>query len=179
MPLEEDEGGRAPCRPLGLKEQAVEAAVFLFLIIPSMVFSFFAMRRGGFTFVLLASGTILRDLALVSLICYFLWRNGEGLHSIGWRFQKAGREAALGVVLFIPFFLGAGLLGAALREAGLSVPSRPPSALLPERDLGGLLLAFTLAFVVAIAEETIFRGYLFLRFKAITRGRRWLCFSRH
>ncbi|NKE70071.1 CPBP family intramembrane glutamic endopeptidase [Candidatus Manganitrophus noduliformans] len=170
VPSEEDEFVSAPGRPLGLKVQKIEAAVFLFLVVPSMIFSFYSSRQAGLSFALMASGTILRDLALVSLIFYFLWRNAEPVDWIGWRFDRFGREAALGVALFIPFFFGAALLGSALQEAGLSAPSTPPTAFLPERTAGQMLLALALVIVVAVAEETIFRGYLLLRFTAITRN---------
>ena len=53
------------------KEQFFEVAVFLFLIVPSLVLSFFAVQQGTMSFVLVAISTILRDLALVSLILFF------------------------------------------------------------------------------------------------------------
>ena len=52
-------------------EQLVEVSIFLFLIVPSMVLSFFAVKQGTLSFVLVAFATILRDLALVSLILFF------------------------------------------------------------------------------------------------------------
>lgn len=155
--------------PVGLKEQAVEVTVFLFLIVPSMIFSFFALKQGMLNFVLMASGIVLRDLALMNLIFYFLWRNREAIGAVGWKFERAGREMLLGVALFIPFFIGTGMLGALLRDVGLSVPSTPPSAFLPGKNAGEMFLAVILVLVVAIAEETIFRGYLLLRFTALTR----------
>jgi hypothetical protein len=59
----------------GRKEQCVELLVFLFLIVPSMVLSFFAVKQGSLGFVLVAVATICRDLGLVSLILFFMWRN--------------------------------------------------------------------------------------------------------
>lgn len=70
--------------PVGQKEQLLEVLVFLFLIVPSMVLSFFIIRRGSLGFVFTAFSVILRDLALVSLILFFLWRNGEPLEGLGW-----------------------------------------------------------------------------------------------
>ena len=167
-PSEEDRVATPQDRSFGLKDQAIEVAIFLLLIVPSLIFSFFAMRQGALSFVLMASGTILRDLALMGLVLYFVWRNGEGFGAVGWKFQEAGREVALGLALFIPFFLGTAWLGTALKDAGLSAPSTPPVALLPGRNIGEMLLACILVSVVAVAEETIFRGYLLLRFTAIT-----------
>lgn len=68
-------------RPISLQsgptERFVELAVFLFLIGPSMVLSFFAVKQGSLGFGLVAVATIFRDLALVSLVLFFLWRIGR------------------------------------------------------------------------------------------------------
>jgi membrane protease YdiL (CAAX protease family) len=152
------------------KEQAVELVVFLFLIVPSMILSLFVVRQGGLSFVLTAVATILRDLGLVSLILFFLWRNGESVERIGWTLRRAGREAALGVALFIPFVFGAALLEQGLLRAGLSRPATPLPSFLEARGGSEFLLAAVLVAVVALAEETIFRGYLMLRFQSLLRG---------
>ena len=132
-----------------------------------MVFSFFAIRQGSLSFVLVAFATILRDLGLVSLILFFVWRNGEPINWVGWTFKNSWKEIGLGIGLYIPFFIAAGFLERALQVAGLSVPSIPlPSV--AAKGMGELLLAIGLVAVVAMAEETIFRGYLILRLKAIT-----------
>jgi len=152
---------------LSWTEQLVEVSVFLFLIVPSMTLSFFAVKQGSLSFVLVAFATILRDLALVSLILFFLWRNGEPINWIGWTFKNGWKEIGLGIGLYIPFFIAAGFLERALQVAGLSVPSTPlPSV--AAKGMGELLLAIALVAVVALGEETIFRGYLILRLKAIT-----------
>jgi uncharacterized protein len=153
-----------------VKEQAVEVAVFLFLIVPSMVLSLFAVRQGNLSFVLAAVATIFRDLGLVSLILFFLWRNGENVERVGWSLRHAGREAALGVALFVPFVFGATLLERGLLRVGLSRPATPLPSFLQARSAAELLLAVVLVAVVALAEETIFRGYLMLRFQAVLRG---------
>ena len=149
-------------------EQLVEVSIFLFLIVPSMVLSFFAIKQGSLSFVLVAIATILRDLALVSLILFFVWRNGEPVSWIGWKFKNLWQEIVLGIGLYIPFFVAAGLFENALRVAGLSVPSTPLPSFMAARGMGELLLAAILVVVVALAEETIFRGYLILRLRAIT-----------
>jgi hypothetical protein len=48
-----------------------------------MALSFFAVKQGALSFVLVAFATLLRDLALVSLILFFIWRNGESVNNIG------------------------------------------------------------------------------------------------
>jgi membrane protease YdiL (CAAX protease family) len=149
------------------KEQIAEVSVFLFLIVPSMIISFFVVKQGSIGFVLIALSSIFRDLALVSLILFFLWRNGEAPDAIGWRFKNTGKEAVLGMWLFIPFFFGAGLLEKGLRMVGFSVPATPLPSLIAEKNTAEFLLAAVLVVVVALAEETIFRGYLILRFKNV------------
>ncbi len=162
------EGGRGSLA--SRKEQIAEVSVFLFLIVPSMVFSFFIVKQGGMSFVLIALSTILRDLALLSLIIFFLWRNGETLDAIGWRLRSVGKEAVLGLWLFIPLFFGAGLLEYILHTIGFSAPSTPLPSLIAKKSTFELLLAPILVVAVALAEETIFRGYLIMRFKNITKS---------
>jgi membrane protease YdiL (CAAX protease family) len=74
----------------------------------------------------------------------------------------------LGVILFIPVFFCVGLLENALRAIGFSAPSTPLPSFLTTRGIGETLLAAVLVMVIALEEETIFRGYLILRFEAIT-----------
>ncbi len=150
------------------KEQVVEVCVFLFLIVPSMALSFFAIKQGGLNFLVVAISAILRDLALVSLILFFIWRNHEPATWIGWTLKNGRKEISVGILLFIPFTLGTGLLEKGLQAIGLSAPSTPLPSFLTARGTVEFLLALVLVVIVALAEETIFRGYLILRFKAIT-----------
>jgi membrane protease YdiL (CAAX protease family) len=150
------------------RKNRVEVSVFLFLIVPSMVLSFFAVKRGSLSFGLVAYSVILRDLALVSLILFFLWRNKESIHWIGWSLRNGLKEVGLGIALFLPFSLGTSLVESLLRAAGLSAPVTPLPSFLTAKGLAESLLAVVLVTVVALAEETIFRGYLILRLKAIT-----------
>jgi membrane protease YdiL (CAAX protease family) len=160
----EDEGESRP----GRREQLFEVGVFLFLIVPSMVTSFFIVKQGSAGFVITAFATIFRDLALVSLVLLFLWRNRESVRRIGWTFRDGWKEVAIGVLLAPVIFYGAGFLDEALQSAGLSGPSNTQQpGFLQAVGAGELVLAFVLVVVVAIAEETIFRGYLMLRFKGI------------
>ena len=159
--------------PKSQKVQLLEVSVFLLLIVPSMVLSFFVIRQGSLGFVFTAFSVILRDLALVSLILFFLWRNGEPLEQLGWNFKNGWKDVALGIGLFLPVFLAAGWLDNALQAAGFSAPATPMPSFLEARGRAELLLAFFLVVLVAIAEETIFRGYLLLRFRAINLSLPW------
>ncbi len=158
------EAGAGP----GRKLQFLEVLVFLPLIVTSMALSFFANRKGSMSFELVASATILRDLALVGLVAFFLWRNNEPLSRIGWNLRTARKEIALGAILFFPLLLATNFLEQMLQLAGLSAPSTPLPQFLTAKGWAEFALAFLLVVVVAIAEETIFRGYLILRFQAVT-----------
>ncbi|MCL4541976.1 MAG: hypothetical protein M1396_06535, partial [Chloroflexi bacterium] len=145
-------------RSLGRREQLLEVLVFLFLIGPSMVLSLLAFQHAKATFVFVAWAVMLRDLALVCLILFFIWRNDEPRRSIGLTFRNGWREIGLGLILYVPFFLIADLTERAFRASGLSVPSGPaPSFLVPVGTADFVLASFL---VVAISEETMFRGYL-------------------
>ena len=149
------------------REQKIEVSIFLFLIAPSMAFSFFAIKQGTISFLLTATATILRDIALVALILFFIWRNRESVKMIGWTKRNGFREAAIGALLFIPMFYAAGFLDQLLVTIGFSSPSTPMPSL---EATGGILesiLGLILVIIVAISEETIFRGYLLLRFNNI------------
>jgi len=150
------------------REQLFEVLVFLLLIVPSLAFSFFIAPSQG-SFVLTAIATIVRDLGLLALVLFFVWRNGETLHRLGWTPRTFWLEVGIGLGLFIPFTLSAGLLQQALTRLGLTAPTEMPAFLLP-RGAGQIALALLLVAVVAVAEETIFRGYLLLRFNKVTRS---------
>jgi len=154
-------GGGSP----GRRVQSVELGVFLFLIVPSMVLSFAVTRQGQVSFVPVAIMTILRDLALVSLVLFFIWRNGEPFARLGWVFRNRRADVLIGVLLFVPIFLGTALLDRGLQSLGFSAPATPQPTFLEVRGLAEGALALVLVSVVALAEETIFRGYLILRFR--------------
>ena len=152
------------------KVQEAEVAVFLLLIVPSMVLSLFAIRQGQLSFVLMATATIFRDVGLVGLILFFIWRNGESVSRVGWTWRHPLRELIIGVVCFVPVFFGAALIERVLLRAGLSAPATPLPSFLKEQGPAEAVLAVLLVTVVALAEETIFRGYLLLRFQTLLRS---------
>ncbi len=165
------EGG-TPVRPNEEEQnrrwQVVEVLIFLALIVPSTVLGTFVYRQERVGFTLVAWATLSRDVALVALILYFLWRSGEPLRALGWRFRWA--DVLLGVVLFPVVAFAASLLGVALRAAGLSAPSPATLTFLRPHGPAELALAVVLAVVVAVAEETMFRGYLLLRLRNLGAG---------
>jgi membrane protease YdiL (CAAX protease family) len=153
------------------KSRLYEVSVFLLLIVPSMALSFFAVKQGALSFELVAWATIMRDVGLVCLILYFLWQNGEPAERMGWYFEQFWKEFAIGLSLFVPLYIGAGLLEDILQKAGLSLPATPvPSYLIPG-DIPKLVLAVLLVTVIGVAEETIFRGYLIMRFRDLNTGK--------
>lgn len=136
-----------------------------------MAFSFVMGGGAGADtgFAITAVASILRDLALMGLVFFFLWRNGEPLTHVGWDLRSWGREAGLGALLFIPFIIGVGLVQSFLQRLGFTVIEQPP----PGLTVGGggeIFLALVLLVVVAVSEETIFRGYLISRFGALTKS---------
>lgn len=151
--------------------QLIEVCVFLFLITPSFALSFYSGTRSELVkFDILAIFTILRDLGLLSLILFFLWRNGENLESIGWRSKDIWKNIGLGVLLFIPLFIGVGFIERALEALGFSSPKVPLKDYFRINTDSDFLLGVILVIVVAIVEETIFRGYLIRRLNAVCKS---------
>ena len=95
------------------------------------------------------------------------------MERLGWNFKNGWKDAALGIGLFLPMFLAAGWLDSVLQAAGFSVPATPLPSFMEARGRVELLLAFFLVVLVAIAEETIFRGYLLLRFRGLNLSLPW------
>jgi membrane protease YdiL (CAAX protease family) len=149
--------------------QLFEVLVFLFLIVPSMAISFFTDAQTGLHFSVLAMAIILRDLSLLSLIVFFLWRNNEKFSEVGWTVHNVWREIGIGLLLYIPFYFLTSLLDLYFQQAGLSSPEKLPPYM-SATTTTDYVLAFIMVVVVAISEETIFRGYLLLRFRFLTNN---------
>jgi uncharacterized protein len=151
--------------------QLLEVLVFLFLIVPSLVLSFLAPQQLKAGFNLVAWGTILRDLSLVCLLAYLLWRDGEPMTRVGWNARDLSKEVAIGLLLFFPLLAGTSFLAQYLRTIGFSGQPKSLGGFLTPQSAPQFALAFVLVLVVAVAEETIFRGYLIPRFEFLTRSR--------
>jgi membrane protease YdiL (CAAX protease family) len=151
------------------RTQVIEVLVFLSLILPAMGSAYFTLGSAKVSFAGAAVSAILSDLGLVALLLYFVWRNAEPWSRIGWTMADPSRETVLGIVLFFPMGLIAHFVELAARSAGLGAPTKLPS-FLHVSGPAGIVLGIVLVTVVAVAEETIFRGYLILRFKAATGG---------
>ncbi len=80
-----------------------------------------------------------------------------------------GREIVIGALLFVPMFFAAIGVDDLARQFGLSTPAHEggPGALIPHTLLD-FVTAGLLVSVVAVVEETIFRGYLIRRFRTVT-----------
>ena len=153
------------------KKQAIELCVFLLLVLPAMVISLFVADRNSLGFTTTAAAAISHNIALVSLIVYFLWRNGEPFTRIGWTFSNPEREISAGLWLYLLLFFAISILETALINAGLPPPPKSLPPFLAAKGAVGYALAFILVVVVAVAEETIFRGYLILRLADVTRSK--------
>ncbi len=163
----QDDVTDVPCAP-SRKAIVLEVCVFLFLIVPSMVLSFFVGGEDKISFVLLAVSAIFRDLALVSLILFFAWRDHEPVSRLGLNSKDLDRNILLGFALYVPFLFVIGLVTQLLTALGLSQPSEPGPSYFHVGGHWELALAVVLVVVVAVSEEMIFRGYLIRRLRTAT-----------
>ncbi len=166
---ESESPGHTRQGPVSKRVQAVELGVFLLLILPSLVLGavLHAPRSAGFTAT--AATTMAQDLGLVALVLFFVWRSGESLRSIGWSFGAGLREVLVGLVFFWPTAVATSVLAGWLERLGLSGGAGSPTFLTPAGPWQ-MALGLGLVAVVAVAEETIFRGYLLLRLAPFLRS---------
>ncbi|HZU35730.1 MAG TPA: type II CAAX endopeptidase family protein, partial [Gemmataceae bacterium] len=148
-------------------EWLIEVCVLVFLLVPSMALGPFAHWHMH-SFAMLAILTVLRDLGLVCLVLYFLWHNHEPVTWLGWTARHAWLECLLGVLLFVPLVYAAVWLDYLLRRLGLWGATSNLPAILMAGSRSNLGLAVLTVAVIAVSEETIFRGYLILRLRALT-----------
>lgn len=146
----------------------LEVLVFLFLVIPPMFLSFIFIHPGSFNFSTMAIFTIIRDLGILFLVLFFLYRNREPFKSVGLTLKNGGEESLIGALLFFPVYFLAMLILQILQKFGFWIPEKATSFLNGPKDIVQLILGLTLMMIVAITEETIFRGYLIKRFQEFT-----------
>ncbi|MDR3568725.1 MAG: type II CAAX endopeptidase family protein [Syntrophobacteraceae bacterium] len=149
-----------------------EVAVFLLLIVPSMIMSSPALGKEQPGFAIFATLAIFRDIGLTCLVVFFLWRNGEPLSGLGWKVFRVKEEAALGAALFLPVLWGEALIEWVFEWFGLSLGMSRVPQFLTAKGTGEIIFSCVLVVVAAVAEETLFRGYLLLRLKPLT-GSTW------
>lgn len=150
------------------QQEALEGGVFLLMIVPSTVLSFFTGGQWKHDFVVTAISVIARDCALSRLVLYFVWQSGEPFRAIGWTGRWWPLQIGLGIVLFPAVLIGALAVAWLSISLGLSNPHTTLRSVLLIQSWSQAPLAVLLVAVVAVAEETIFRGYLLLRFRSIT-----------
>ncbi len=154
----------------GRKVQLIELLVFVFLFLPSVLLSYFDREIDESSFSFVAFATIFHNIALLGLILFFLWRNREPLSRIGWTDSGLAREIGIGAALFIPFALVTGWVQDLFVQMGLSEPPESLPSFLAAQGPEQMVLAVLLVTVVAVAEETIYRGYLMLRLGLLMRN---------
>jgi membrane protease YdiL (CAAX protease family) len=148
-------------------DRLVEMSVLLLFVVPGMVLAYFATAHAETGFVLAATGIMIHDVALVSLIRFLIWRVGEPAAEIGWRFAHRWPDVVLGLLLFVPLAFAADWLHDTLRELGLPGATGQRPSFLPHSGGPDLLIALIMVAVVAVSEETVFRGYLMSRLRAV------------
>jgi membrane protease YdiL (CAAX protease family) len=99
------------------------------------------------------------------------WRDREPFGRLGWNFKHWPVEVIWGILLFFPVYFIAAFLQPVLQQFGLSSPHTPTPSFLEATGMAEIIIASILVVVVAISEETLFRGYLLLRFTQITKNR--------
>lgn len=160
-------GAASGACPAGRPELIAELIlVFLFILPPTLLAQFVLDSPGGppVSFTTVAMTSIARDVALLGLVLFLVWRNGEPWSAIGWTRRRVGREILLGIGLFPLFVLVSAFVQRLLIAIGLPVAERLPAFLQATGGTAGTILALVLVLVVAVAEETVFRGYLMNRF---------------
>lgn len=162
---------RGPAEVSTEQRNRFEFLIVLFQLLPATLLSFFAVAEEEIaSFSLIAVGTILKDVALVGLIFYLLWRAKEPIRSLGLHLRRAEREIILGFVLFLPVSFLASVAAGLFAQLGL--PEGPTSLpVLQPKTPFEIGLGLVMVAVVAVAEETIFRGYFLLRFADVSRLR--------
>lgn len=146
--------------------QLGEVLLFLVVMFSVLVLTMSVLRPAELSFTRVALHTIVLQLALLAIVIGLVRMRGEPLSALGLRFGAGWREVQWGVLLFVPVYVGAAVLEALLRQAGLTGLDAPPAFLMPTGG-GEYVLALVFLAVVAVAEEVVFRGYLILRLRAV------------
>ena len=152
------------------KVRIFELIVFALFVFPSVFLAYFSKEMAEEGFIFTAATVISQNMALLALILFFLWRNREPFSVLGWRSHGIMKEISIGIMLFIPFSLLATLAEKLFLSMGLQPSTETLPAFLSAQGPYQMVLAGLLVVVVAVSEETIYRGYLILRFFGITKN---------
>lgn len=147
-----------------------EAVLFMLFFMLSLGISVGGAGENHLSFKITAIGTIIRDAIFVLLAFWLIRRSGDPPQSIGWCARPIWKEIWVGVLLFIPFFIGSSLITVAFKDLGLKSPMKSLPSYLTPVGTWQYLLALLLVIAAAISEETIFRGYLMLRLSRAFRS---------
>jgi uncharacterized protein len=104
---------------------------------------------------------ILALLAPTLLLHYLVWRNGESFRHLAWRPLRPFRELLWAGLIFVALWI------ATLVDLALLGPFSGGST--PSIGSPGLLLTLQLL-VAAVFEEVLYRGYLWNRFRRLSRS---------
>lgn len=99
---------------------------------------------------------ILKPVIWLIPLFYFLHKEKRGLSSIGWTFKNLFQGIYFGIGLGVLFSLAA-VLSNLVKYGGVANFS---SSILQNQNV---LLALAIAFITAISEETVFRGFILTR----------------
>lgn len=160
-----------PTLTLSKRSQGIELGVFLLLLAPQVVVTALVRETTHMTFASAAITVVVRDIGFVALIFFLLSRNGESPREIGWTFKKGPRSIVFATLTFPLILYGISFAQILWLRLGLSAPANAPSYFVMQSPTELPLLGY-LAVINGTAEEIIFRGYLLLRFTALT-GRFW------
>jgi len=174
MMLPPDRDQLAPTA-LSAREQTIELLVVLLLIVPGTLLAFLVRGAAGtpVPFTLQAVATMSRDLALLALVWLLVRRGGQTGLALGWSRERLGTEVGVGVLLFPAMFVVGIVVEQLALALGASGPSAVQPSLVPAPSAGQVVLAVLLVCVVAVSEETLFRGYLVLRLQGATGSIAW------
>jgi uncharacterized protein len=154
--------------PAERRQHLIELAVVVLLLAPSALSFVPAASSGGAGFEVTAVATMLHDAGLVALVALLVWRSAEPLRDLGWRLRRPVREIGIGLLAFPVLSWSVMWFEATLQRLGVPGPARAATFLQPDLTAGQLWTATVLVCVVAIAEESVFRGYLMLRVGQVT-----------
>jgi membrane protease YdiL (CAAX protease family) len=158
---------------LSRREQLLEVAIVLFMVMPSALAYLFPEWQASLSFRLAAFSSITRDLGLLGIIWLLLRRDAEPMTTIGWAAPSVWKEVGLGVLLFVPFRVAGAALMAISLTLGVSSGSGARLAFMVARGPVEAFLGLIMVGVVALTEETVFRGYLIHRLSTALRSATW------